>query len=99
MNDRPDNKRRLARLTAKSGKAEHMRQALQALEEATRHEPGCLQFEFFQALGAPAEFLLIEDFAGQQALDLHMDAAYTRAFFQAELVDKVRVYDLAERFV
>lgn len=96
MTEHSDPKRRLARLTAKPGKEQEMRAALLALEGATRPEPGCSQFEFFQALGAPGEFLLIEDFAGQQALDLHMEAPYTRAFFEAALVDKVRVVDLAE---
>ncbi len=99
MTDSLDHKRRLARLTAQPGKEHEMRAALLALEGATRPEPGCRQFAFFQALGAPGEFLLIEDFAGQQALDLHMEAPYTRAFFKAGLVDKVRVYDLSEPFV
>lgn len=80
------NKRRVVRIEAKAGLAVEMRDALLDLQRVTVTEPGCAEFGFFQGLGDAHAFLLVEDFVDQAALDLHMAAAYTQAFFSKELV-------------
>ncbi len=80
------NKRRVVRIEAKPGLAVEARNALLELQQATVAEPGCAEFGFFQGLADGHAFLLVEDFVDQAALDLHMAAPYTQAFFNRELV-------------
>lgn len=82
----PTNLRRIVRLTSRSGAAERMRHALIELQGETAAEPGCVQFEFLQSLVAPETFLLIEDFASAEALETHMQAAHTEAFFALDVM-------------
>ena len=78
--------RKIVHITAKPGSADAMRTALLALEASTRLEEGCSGFTFFQSLSAPAHFLLIEEFASDAALALHMQMPHTQAFFARDLV-------------
>jgi len=75
--------RKIARITGKPGHSQQLRSALAELEEATRREPGCIEFSFFQAISDPDAFVLLEHFADQAALASHMGQAHTRAFFAA----------------
>ncbi len=78
--------RKVIGLTAKPGQAQAMREALQALEIATRVEPGAVEFAFFQSLTDDHGFVLVEHFVDQAAFDLHLKADYTQAFFALDLV-------------
>jgi quinol monooxygenase YgiN len=80
------NLRRIIRLTSRPGAAEHMRRALIELQRETVAEPGCAEFEFLQSLTAPESFLLIEDFASPAALETHMQAPHTKAFFARDVM-------------
>lgn len=80
------NVRRIVRLTSRSGAADRMRQALIELRDQTAAEPGCVEFEFLQSLTAPEAFLLIEDFASPAALETHMQAPHTKAFFALDVM-------------
>ncbi len=86
--------RKLARITAKPQQASVLREALQTLEAATRQEPGCREFTFFQALSDPDAFVLLEEFADQAAWDTHMALPHTRTFFAAQLVVRVEAVTL-----
>lgn len=57
------------------------RPALLALQQATRQEPGCLSFAFYQSLEDPADWVLLESFADAAALQSHMAQPHTRQFF------------------
>jgi quinol monooxygenase YgiN len=81
------NQRKIVRLTARHGCFERMREALIELRHATVQEPGCVEFDFLQSLTAPHSFLLIEDFASADALEVHMQAAHTKHFFAQELLE------------
>ena len=89
------NIRKIVRIAAKPGKADAMRDALITLERATRAEPGCVAFTFFQAVDDAETFLLIEDFADQAALDTHMALPHTRAFFDLQLAAGIQAIDPA----
>lgn len=78
--------KKLARITGKPQQADVLRAALRTLEAATRQEPGCHEFTFFQALSDPDAFALLEEFADQAALEAHMALPHTQAFFRAQLV-------------
>ena len=61
--------RKVVRLEARAGRAGAMREALGELRKATIVEEGCREFDFYQSITASGAFLLVEDFAGQAALD------------------------------
>lgn len=82
--------RRIVRIEVPSARADEAAEALLELERRTREEPGCREFAFYRALGAPADFALIEEFADAASLDAHMAAPHTRAFFARGLVASVR---------
>lgn len=84
------NVRKIVRIEAKSGLGAATRAALIELEQATRAEPGCREFLFFQALGSETSFLLIEDFSDNAALDVHMKLPHTQKFFAQDLVASIR---------
>ncbi len=84
---------KIACLTAKSGQAQQLRDALLALEALTRDEPGCKAFTFYQAISNPAAFTLLEWFVDQAAFDLHLAQPYTQAFFARQLVAGVQAFD------
>lgn len=84
------NVRKIVRIEAKPGLATATRVALLELELATRSEPGCQEFLFFQALGSDTSFLLIEDFADAAALAVHMKLPHTQKFFAQDLVASIR---------
>ncbi|HYD99020.1 MAG TPA: putative quinol monooxygenase [Alphaproteobacteria bacterium] len=81
--------RKIVRIAAKPGLADAMRAALRELELATKAEPGCREFRFFQALTEPDAFLLIEDFTSAEALEGHMRQPHTRAFFARNLAASI----------
>lgn len=89
------NARKVVRIEAKSGLGAATRAALLELEHATRSEPGCREFLFFQALGSDTSFLLIEDFADAAALDAHMKLPHTQKFFAQDLVASIRPIERA----
>ncbi len=47
---------RVARLTAKPGSIDHVREVLAAQVEPTRAEAGCLRYDLMQNAGDPADF-------------------------------------------
>ncbi|MBB4039662.1 quinol monooxygenase YgiN [Microvirga flocculans] len=89
------NIRKIVRIEAKAGLADQMRAALLELERATRPEPGCREFMFFQALDNPGLFLLVEDFANAAALEEHMKLPHTQKFFSLGLAASVKPIDPA----
>lgn len=54
--------------------------ALSDLIELTRAEQGCLRFEVAQAQANPHEFILIEQWVDQKALDQHNRTTHLQTF-------------------
>lgn len=81
--------RRIVRITLKTGRAAEACDALRALARATREEPACREFGFYQALDDEHAILLVEDFADAAALEAHMQQPHTQAFFQRALVERI----------
>jgi quinol monooxygenase YgiN len=80
------NSRKVVRLRVRDGADSDMRRALIDLKQATITEPGCLEFEFLQSLTDAGFFVLIEDFASPAALEAHMQAPHTKAFFALDVM-------------
>lgn len=81
-------KRLIVELRARAGTETRMREELGKLRAATRREPGCLRFDFYQSIEEDGAFVLIEDFADQAAFDLHMAARYTKDYFALDLMEQ-----------
>ena len=73
----------MATLIAKTDKVEETREALSALVEPTRAERGCLSYELFQSDDDPTEFVTIEEWADQTALDSHLASDHIAAALAA----------------
>lgn len=78
--------------TAKGQSPDAACAALRALEEVTRQEPGCLRFEVMQCREEPAAFILWEIFTSKEALDEHLAAPHTKAYFERRLTDIVQIW-------
>jgi quinol monooxygenase YgiN len=85
---------KVARISAKPGNAQKLREALIDLENHTHTEPGCVVFSFFQALSDENQFILLEHFTNSAALQDHLQQAYTRSFFAAQLAESMAGVDV-----
>lgn len=48
----------------------------QQLIEATRLEPGCIQYQLYHDLKDPGHFVFIEEWVNRAALDLHVQSEH-----------------------
>lgn len=70
----------LARIQAKAGMEETVKQELLALVAATRAEEGCLNYDLHQSSQDPALFLFYENWASREALDQHSRSSQIQAW-------------------
>jgi quinol monooxygenase YgiN len=66
----------IARLRAKKGKEEQLRQALLALITPSRLEKGCLNYDFHESLDQPGLFFFHENWANHNALTRHFEMSH-----------------------
>lgn len=69
----------VAHITALPGKAEEVKVILSGLIEPTRQEAGCIQYELLENPTDPTDFVLLEEWETQAALDAHSAAANVKA--------------------
>lgn len=70
----------VATLVAQPGKEEALKQALLPLIDATRQEAGCIAYELHQPLGSATDFVFIETWADQAALESHGKTPHIQQF-------------------
>ena len=63
----------IARFKAKDGMVEQAKQALLALVEPTRAEPGCINYDLHQDPTDPARFVFYENWTSDQDLNQHLN--------------------------
>lgn len=66
-------------------KPEHRDEMIQAaitVQDATRHEPGCITYVFYTEVADPNQFLAYEVWESAEALELHMQQEHTRTFLE-----------------
>jgi quinol monooxygenase YgiN len=79
----------VARVRAKIGQQERLRQELQRLVAPTRAEVGCLGYDLHESKTEPGWFLLYETWKSEEDLQAHFQTSYLKAFFHRvpELAD------------
>lgn len=74
----------VARLKIKPGQEEAFLSAMGALIEAVKaNEPDVLSYDCFRARGSSHEFVMLEVYRSQAALDAHQAAAHVKAALPA----------------
>jgi len=69
----------VARIKAKPGKVEEVREALTGLVAPTRNEPGCIVYELLQNTDDPTDFTFVEEWESEAALAAHASSDHIRA--------------------
>ncbi|MGZ4955909.1 MAG: putative quinol monooxygenase [Methylobacter sp.] len=71
----------IARVTSLPDKVEELKGLLLSLVEPTRREQGCVSYHLFQDKTEPAEFVFIEEWANDSAIDAHMTTSHVQEAF------------------
>lgn len=66
----------IARITAKPGKEDQLKNVLLSLIEPTRSEAGCINYNFHQDCDNAAVFMFYENWTSKQALDEHLQTPH-----------------------
>ena len=69
-------------LTAQPGKEQILRDALLAMIEPTKKEPGCISYMLHGDPKNPAVFYLFEIYKDQAATDVHMNSPHLAALLE-----------------
>jgi len=72
----------VARIRAKSGKENEVRQVLLDLVAPTHAESGCLNYDLHQSADDPTDFLFYENWTHQEVLDEHLQTPHLKKFVQ-----------------
>lgn len=70
----------VARMRAKDGMEEQVRQELMSLVPQTRSEEGCINYELHQAAEDKALFMFYENWHSKEDLDKHFEMPHLKAF-------------------
>jgi quinol monooxygenase YgiN len=68
----------VAVLTARTGSEQAVGEALNALVEPTRAEPGCTSYHLFVSEADPATFITVETWRSQDDLDAHFQTPHVQ---------------------
>ena len=71
----------VARIVAKPGSVEIVRDGLRSLLEPTRNETGCILYELMQNASDPTDFTFYEEWTNGAALDAHGRSAHIADVF------------------
>lgn len=73
----------IATLQARPDTVEETRAAVTSLVEPTREEQGCVAYQLFQSNEDPTEFVTVEEFTDDAAVDAHMETEHVQAALAA----------------
>ena len=73
----------VARIVAKPGSVDVVREGLKSLLEPTRQEVGCILYELMQNEADPTDFTFYEEWTNGAALDAHAGSAHLESAFRA----------------
>ncbi|NML26214.1 putative quinol monooxygenase [Zoogloea dura] len=68
----------VARLVARPDSIEALRPLLLGMLEPTRQEAGCIRYELINNKADAAEFLFVEEWASQEAINAHMETPHLK---------------------
>ena len=81
-------------MTAAVGQHEALMAAFRDLCPSVQQEPGCQQYEFYQSLGGPDRFVLLERWDDEETLRVHIERMQERNLN----LDALRAHRTVERF-
>ena len=89
-------KKVIARLFIKNESIESFKKQAVEIIQKTRKEKGCLFYSLFQDVSSPGEFLFYEEYARQEALDIHSNSEYLKTFrtIVSNMQSKEKVVDI-----
>jgi quinol monooxygenase YgiN len=76
----------VARYVVADGHADTVVRLLRANAEASRGEPGCLEFSVFQDADDPRRILLYEEYTDEDAFQAHRRTPHFREIIEAQVV-------------
>ncbi len=76
-----------ARMKAKDGFEENVRQELTSLVPQTRSEEGCINYDLHQSVDEKTLFMFYENWRSKEDLDKHLEMPYLKSFL--EKADKI----------
>ena len=71
----------VARIVSKPDRIDETRALLEGLVSSTREEPGCVRYELLQSRTTRAEFVTVEEWVDQGAIDAHFSTDHVKAAF------------------
>ena len=74
----------LAEVTAKDGKLEQFKKAMNDLKEGSLLEAGVIDYQILQHKREKNKFFVIERYKDKAAVELHKKAAHTLAYFEVK---------------
>ena len=89
-------KKFIARFFIKNESIESFKKQAAVIIQKTRKEKGCLFYSLFQDVSSPGEFLFYEEYASQEALDIHSNSEYLKTFrtIVSNMQSKEKVVDI-----
>ncbi len=72
----------VARIRAKEGMEEKVKQELMALVSPTRSEKGCINYDLHQSVGNKSLFMFYENWASKRDLDEHPEMPYIKSHME-----------------
>lgn len=72
-----------ALINTKPDSADVVKPAARTFAEATRTEAGCLSYAFYEDFDQPGNYIVVEQWQDQTALDAHGQAAHYQDFLAA----------------
>jgi quinol monooxygenase YgiN len=89
----------LARINAVAGREDGVAQALKDLVAPSRAEEGCVLYDACQMVEDRTQFVVLEEWASQEALEVHMKTPHFRGFLSkvGEALDGAPVLEMLER--
>jgi len=79
-----DKKRTIvATITIEQGYKAEVLQAIEAVVEGTRKEPGNIFYYVYEDVDNPLKFVFIETWKSQEAIDFHIETAHFKDFIKA----------------
>lgn len=72
----------VARIKAKPGMEERVKQELLSLVNPTRSEAGCINYDLHQSTDDRSIFLFYENWTSKEDLDKHIEMPYLKAFLE-----------------
>jgi quinol monooxygenase YgiN len=78
---------------AKPGEEEAVAQLLQTMMVKSRAEPGCLRYEVLRAVDNPRQFVLLEIYESQAALETHTESEHFQRYVISDALPRLAKRD------